>query len=153
MLLNSLSQVPANLLDAAGRPDVRTKLLLSYLFVYLALAWVLIEHFGIVGAAVAWSLRGGIECVLFMVAASRCFNLRLQHALDTGILWLLLVGITLTIGAGAVAVAVPSLWARGFLGLVGLATLAFCAWNVAPIKIELPALIIERVVPAIKRRG
>src|SRR5207302_716749 len=65
MLLNALSQIPAHLLDAIGRPDLRAKTFLSYMPVYVALAWYLIANHGVNGAALAWSLRGALELCLF----------------------------------------------------------------------------------------
>jgi O-antigen/teichoic acid export membrane protein len=75
MVLNALSQMPANLLDSVGRPDLRTKVFLSYVLVYAGLVWFLISGFGIVGAALAWALRGGLECVLFFVVSERLLRI------------------------------------------------------------------------------
>lgn len=66
VVLNALSQIPAQLLDGVGRPDLRAKLLLGYLPVYLAGAWALISGWGVEGAAVAWLARGCLELALFM---------------------------------------------------------------------------------------
>jgi O-antigen/teichoic acid export membrane protein len=66
MFLNALSQIPANLLDAAGRPDIRGKAFLLYAPFYIGLVWLLIVKMGIVGAALAWLMRGFLELVLFL---------------------------------------------------------------------------------------
>ncbi len=71
MLLNALSQMPINLLDGVGRPDVRTKAFLVYVLPYLGLLWFLVGKMGIVGAALAWSLRAALELVLFFGLAAR----------------------------------------------------------------------------------
>src|SRR5262249_52999313 len=71
MLLNSLSQMPANLFDSVGRPDLRAKVFLSYVLLYAGLLWFLISKLGIVGAALAWSARGGFECLLFFAISQR----------------------------------------------------------------------------------
>ncbi len=67
-LVNALSQMPANLLDAVGRPDLRAKILASYAAVYVAMAWLLVSSMGIVGAGLAWMLRSFLEMSLFAVA-------------------------------------------------------------------------------------
>ena len=69
MLLNGLSQIPALLIDAVGRPDLRAKTFISYTPIYLAAVWALIANFGILGAAAGWTLRSLLElCVFFIVA-------------------------------------------------------------------------------------
>ncbi|MFQ5850702.1 MAG: flippase [Candidatus Binatia bacterium] len=74
MLLNALSQIPANLLDGVGRPDLRAKIFVSYVGVYIGLAWFLITKMGIVGAALAWALRGALELGLFFGVVLRLFR-------------------------------------------------------------------------------
>ena len=69
MLLNALSQIPAQLLDGCGRPDLRAKVFLAYTPVYVAAAWLLISHFGLIGAAIAWTARAALELVLFFAVA------------------------------------------------------------------------------------
>jgi O-antigen/teichoic acid export membrane protein len=78
MLLNALSQIPAHLLDAIGRPDLRAQTFLSYTPVYLGLAWYLIATFGVTGAALAWTLRGALELCLFFGVAWRVRGLGLN---------------------------------------------------------------------------
>jgi O-antigen/teichoic acid export membrane protein len=71
VLINSLSFVPVTLLQGIGRPDLTAKLRLVQLPFYLGLAWLLITRFGLPGAALAWSIRMGLEFLLFIVAACR----------------------------------------------------------------------------------
>jgi O-antigen/teichoic acid export membrane protein len=71
MFLNALAQLPANLLDAVGRPDVRAKLFLWYTAPYLMLSVLLITRFGIAGAAAGWAVRGAVELLLFFGVAAR----------------------------------------------------------------------------------
>ena len=52
-------------LMGSGRPDIISKLLLAYLLPYLGAAYLLIQEFGLVGAAVAWMIRAGFEPILF----------------------------------------------------------------------------------------
>jgi O-antigen/teichoic acid export membrane protein len=75
MLLNALSQVPAQLLDAVGRPDLRAKVFLAYAPVYVAVAWLLIANLGIAGAALGWALRALLELCLFFGVAWRLRDL------------------------------------------------------------------------------
>lgn len=71
MLLNALSQMPACLLDAMGRPDLRAKIFMSYVPIYVGLLWIGITNFGLEGAALAWMTRAGLEFLLFTTAVSK----------------------------------------------------------------------------------
>jgi O-antigen/teichoic acid export membrane protein len=66
VFVNALAHVPSGFLTALGRPDTIAKFHVAELVVHLPLAWFLIVHFGIVGAAVAWTIRVTIDaCLLF----------------------------------------------------------------------------------------
>lgn len=66
---NSLAQVPFAFLQGVGRPDLTATLHLVELPLYLGLLWWLIGAYGIEGAAIAWTVRVGIDaCFLFMLS-------------------------------------------------------------------------------------
>jgi O-antigen/teichoic acid export membrane protein len=71
VFINSFAQVPYALLQGAGRPDIAAKLHLIQLPFYLAGVWWMIEHYGIVGAAVTWFVRVVIDTGLLFVAGYR----------------------------------------------------------------------------------
>ena len=61
--------MPLGLIHGSGRPDLTAKLHLAELPVYFIGLWVLIDHFGIVGAAVAWMIRAVVDMVgMFEIA-------------------------------------------------------------------------------------
>lgn len=69
VLINSLAQVPYSLVQASGRPDVTAKFHLLELVPYLALVWWATSNYGILGTAVVWLLRVGVDaCLLFWFA-------------------------------------------------------------------------------------
>lgn len=74
VFLHSLAYVPLSLLQAMGRPDYSAKLSLLELPVYLGLSCVLIQYFGILGAATAWLLRAGVDMFFFTRVALRLVN-------------------------------------------------------------------------------
>jgi O-antigen/teichoic acid export membrane protein len=78
MLLNALSQIPAQLLDGSGRPELRAIVFLAYTPVYIVAAWLLISRYGAVGAAMAWTARAALELVLFFGVASVVLHLKLD---------------------------------------------------------------------------
>ena len=96
--LNSLAQVPYNLVQGIGRPDLTAKFYAVETPLYVGLVWLLVSRFGLPGAAVAWAIRVSLDFVLLTVAA--CWLTRTP---------------------------VRSLISRDLLrGLVALATMAMC---------------------------
>ncbi|MDA9355735.1 flippase [Gammaproteobacteria bacterium] len=71
IFINSHAQVPYGLIQAAGRADITAKLHLIELPFYLLLLWWLVSFHGIVGAAIAWSLRVAFDCFFLFVIAQR----------------------------------------------------------------------------------
>lgn len=71
VFLNSIAQVPFALIQGVGRPDVTGKLHLAELPIYVASIWVLAHRFGLVGVAIAWTGRVGIDAALLLWFAHR----------------------------------------------------------------------------------
>lgn len=67
----SLAYVPQFLVQASGKPSHTALAHLGELPVYLLLAWVGISLGGVVGAAVAWALRGALDLVVMLFLARR----------------------------------------------------------------------------------
>jgi len=83
---NAIAQVPANLLDSIGRPDLKAKTLLLYTAPFLVLLWFLVSQYGIVGAAAAWTLRAALELVLFTFLFTRMTSIENRAYRDNKIL-------------------------------------------------------------------
>lgn len=103
VLVNSLAQVPFNLLQALGRPDLAAKFHLAELVAYIPLVWVLVKTWGINGAALAWAIRVIADTLVLFLAASR-FSPTLPRALLKEKVPHLLVAAILL---GALALALP----------------------------------------------
>jgi O-antigen/teichoic acid export membrane protein len=71
ILINSIAHVPSSMIQAIGRPEVNAKIHTLELPVYLVLAWLLIAHYGILGAAIAWVIRAAIDTTCFFIAGYR----------------------------------------------------------------------------------
>jgi O-antigen/teichoic acid export membrane protein len=125
LFVNSLAFVPYALLQASGRPDVTGKLHLAELPLHIFLVLLLVQRLGLVGAALAWSIRVTIDAALLFVAAGRleALTVHTMKARGVAVLILAIVGL----GAGAFALsAIPSLPVR-----VGALVAALCvaaAW-------------------------
>lgn len=64
VFVNSLARVPSALVQAGGRPDLRAKMHLMELPIYIFTLWWLLGDYGIKGAAVAWVVRIGIDTLI-----------------------------------------------------------------------------------------
>lgn len=61
VLFNALAHVPSVFLYAASRPDLPARLHLAELVFHVPLTLLLIQRFGITGAAIAWTLRVAVD--------------------------------------------------------------------------------------------
>lgn len=64
VFVNALAQIPFGLLQGMGRPDLPARLHLLEAPLYGLLLWILLESFGIVGAAAAWTVRTAVDGAL-----------------------------------------------------------------------------------------
>ncbi|HEX2721738.1 MAG TPA: oligosaccharide flippase family protein, partial [Gemmatimonadaceae bacterium] len=71
VLLNAAAHVPSGFITALGRPDIKAKLHLAELVLHIPIAWLLIGKFGVPGAAMAWTIRVGLDCGLLFAASRR----------------------------------------------------------------------------------
>lgn len=120
VLVNSLAFIPFALIQSAGRPDITAKLHFIELPFYVFGIWILVTHYGLVGVALAWSLRALADAVaMFMLVA------RLVPATQRtiGPLIPLLVS---SISGLALAALCPTDWPK--LLLTFIFTLLFAAW-------------------------
>jgi O-antigen/teichoic acid export membrane protein len=67
VFVHSLAIVPNVLLHGLGRPDITAKFRLLELPFYLILLWYGVWHWGIVGAAVAWTARVSVDALLLVL--------------------------------------------------------------------------------------
>ena len=71
LLFNGIAQIPATTLHAVGRPDLPAKFNLVELPMTFVLNFFFISAFGIVGAAIAWTLRSMLDVVLLLWAVRK----------------------------------------------------------------------------------
>jgi O-antigen/teichoic acid export membrane protein len=67
--INAIAHIPATHLAAIRRPDLIAYFHAAQLIPYVALLWWVLHHFGLVGAALTFSLRYLIETTLLFWAA------------------------------------------------------------------------------------
>jgi O-antigen/teichoic acid export membrane protein len=71
VLMNGLALVPFAQIQGTGRPDLTARLHMIEFPVYLFILWRLIADFGIVGAAIAWTVRVAVDCLFLFVIARK----------------------------------------------------------------------------------
>lgn len=127
VLFNSLAGIPYSLIQGMGRPDITGKIHLLELPFYFALCWWLIPHWGIVGAAIANTLRLGVDAFILFLAGGKYCRCWIDKDTTTRTVFL---GLVLT----ASLVAVKSVITNSVLGIttaVGISSIyAFIAWAV-----------------------
>lgn len=111
--IQGIGHAASTVLLARGRPDVLTKLLLVYLFPYLALLALLTSKFGIIGAAIAWTLRASCDAVLFLFTRPAAAKLRLA-ALNGALLF------------ASILIALMSSWRGGMYWALEVLLLGVC---------------------------
>jgi len=62
---NCCSYIPHARLQGSGRPDLVTKISLAQVIPYFVVLFVAIKLQGAMGAAIAWSIRTGVEMLIF----------------------------------------------------------------------------------------
>jgi O-antigen/teichoic acid export membrane protein len=120
---NAFALVPYSWLEGAGRPDLVTKVLLAQIPPYLALLYVGMTQFGLIGCAAVFALRCTADSLLLWWVAQRKISPAPLVAL---------VGAPLLAGAilsASLDYTGPWWWASG--AALGLITAALC-WRIAP---------------------
>lgn len=86
--INGLAFVALSLLQGQGRPDLAAKIHLLELLPFIGVLWLLIDRFGLPGAAAAWTARVAIDALLMFHLAGLRWR-RLWTLLPAGLLLLL----------------------------------------------------------------
>ena len=71
VFINGMAQAPFVVLQSTGRPDLPARLHLAELPIYLAALWWLSHRYGLVGVAMAWSVRAAVDACALLVLAGR----------------------------------------------------------------------------------
>jgi O-antigen/teichoic acid export membrane protein len=85
VLVNAMAFVPFYLLQGLGRPDITAKIHIFELPIYALALAILLPRLGLVGAALAWSLRLSVDAFLLFACASWLKVLSIRAILDTSV--------------------------------------------------------------------
>lgn len=139
-LANALAYVPYNALQALGRPDLTGKFHLMELPVYVILCVALIPHWGIAGAALASTVRFGLDALLLFWAAQHhcgCSFLNIWRQIARIMALGALLGISMQ---GSQLFFVTS-WVRLGAGLIAVAIYFLASWRFILSDREKPAIV------------
>ena len=76
VLFNGLAAIPFAYIQASGKPDITAKFHILEIIFYIPILWLLINKWGIIGAAIAWLLRAGLDMLLLAIYSTRMVPLR-----------------------------------------------------------------------------
>lgn len=124
LLMNSVAQAPATIIQAAGNPKWMAVLHLIELPVFLATLWWMTRHFGITGTAVAGLLRYGVDAVFVALLARGMLG-----GFGAGLLAFLRPTAMAAVLFGCVWLLPPTLAGAIAYLLGGLALFALYAWH------------------------
>jgi O-antigen/teichoic acid export membrane protein len=71
VLTSAATNIPITVIQASGRPDLTAKLHLVELPFCVAMLFLLIQTFGVQGAAAAWAIRAAIDVIALLLIARR----------------------------------------------------------------------------------
>jgi O-antigen/teichoic acid export membrane protein len=74
VFFNTLGVLPWVLIQGAGRPDLTAKFHMIELTFYLPILWFMVKHYGVQGAAVAWTLRALLDATFLLCGAQHFLN-------------------------------------------------------------------------------
>lgn len=123
IFINAMAHAPHTALQGSGRPDLVAKVHLAELPIYIgALAWLL-PRYGIVGVAMAWTLRVTVDTLALLFVARSTLNLRLA---ETRTAFAIVVLMLASLALGAM---VPDTISRVLYLLLIPTTVAWTAWR------------------------
>lgn len=130
VFVNCLAQVFFALIQGRGRPDITAKIHFLELIFYLPLLWWSLRHYGIVGAAVTWTLRVTIDGILLLLATQRLIPFARKLTLKI-IGWAIAATIVLALG--------------GFPDSLTVRSILFCAISFVYVAFSLLYLWYHRI--------
>jgi O-antigen/teichoic acid export membrane protein len=74
--VHGIGHIPSTVLIGRSRPDLVTKLLLAYLVPYIVILYFATLHFGVIGAAAAWTIRAAFDPILFLFTRPYASDMR-----------------------------------------------------------------------------
>jgi O-antigen/teichoic acid export membrane protein len=123
VFLCSLAGVPMTLVQSAGKPRQTAILHIIELFLYVPCLWLVASHFGIVGAALLWTVRVAADAVALFALAHRIVIVPRRD------LAVSLATVGASIGILCIGGSLTTTWVRVVFALAGTALFSTLAWR------------------------
>ena len=78
LAFNGIASVPFAAIQAAGDAKVTAYIHVLELVIYVPLLFVFLHFFGLLGAAIVWVIRVGLDLVLLLINAQKNFSPKLS---------------------------------------------------------------------------
>ena len=139
---NGIAFIPYTLIQGQGRPDLTAKIHAAEVLPFFLVLWLLMTHFGLPGAALAWSLRTTADCLILM-RVSGYWSFRLIRALPAAgcvaLCWAVASFVPMSLAATVLAAVAAGTAAIG-LGLLFDPTLQTLIIDIVPIRARVGVL-------------
>jgi O-antigen/teichoic acid export membrane protein len=119
--INSLAIIPFEHLQAKNRPDLTAKFHAIEMVPFLAVLWIGVHYFGLIGAAWAWTLRVAFDALLLLIVA------RQGGAWPRLVAGGVLVLIALSLSSGQMV------WWKNLAEILVLAVALVWSWQTSPL--------------------
>jgi O-antigen/teichoic acid export membrane protein len=119
--INSLAIIPFEHLQAVNRPDLTAKFHILEMVPFLAVLWIGVHYFGLIGAAWAWTLRVTFDALLLLIVARQVGKWR--RLVAGGIL--VLIAVSLQSG--------QIVWWKHLAEVLVLAVAMVWSWQMSPL--------------------
>jgi O-antigen/teichoic acid export membrane protein len=130
ILFNALAQIPATALQAYSRPDLAAKLHVVELPLMIGLNFLLLPWIGVVGAAIAWSVRVAVDAILLFVLARRSVGLSARSARAPLGSWSIAAHMAFAVGSVCAALLFDELAVRTLFVTASVLAYALFTWKV-----------------------
>jgi O-antigen/teichoic acid export membrane protein len=130
-LVNAAAYVPVTLLQGIGRPDIPARLYAIQLPLYIALLAWLVSGYGVLGAAVACTIRVSVDAALLFAATHRLGVLPLSELVHARVPQALGGAAVLALAPATIAATLPTPWLRIALTSAALAASGVFLWTYA----------------------
>ena len=136
VLINSMALVSITFVLGAGRSDWVAKLHVAELPLYLFGLWWMLDAAGIVGAAIAWTIRVTVDALVLLWMAHRAAPAGIH--LPGQLVLVIVIGLAVLLPAALI----ESAAVRGLIGFIFAVTLPVFLWRrcVRPRRVQFPEL-------------
>lgn len=114
----SIAVIASSRLQGGGNPKIVAIIHMAEIFPYLVVLYILVTAYGILGAAIAWSLRVIIHALLLGVVSGLLRDLGNN----------LIFPFTLLIVSGVVVFSIDDIWCRAIIGVFMLLISIYWSW-------------------------